>query len=54
MVIAPCDGVGVDGPPSPPTVGNNAPAPVIDAPEVPPAAPEIPVLTHPLLPDSER
>lgn len=54
MVIATCDGVGVDGPPSPPTVGNNAPTPIIGAPEVPLMAPKIPVSAHPLLPDRKQ
>lgn len=48
---AACDGVGgVEGPPSPPVVG------IREAPEVevPPAAPEIPFLNHPLMPDLQR
>lgn len=46
---AACDGIGgVEGPPSPPVLW------IHQAPEVPPAAPEIPVLNQPLLPDIER
>ncbi|XP_027912248.1 uncharacterized protein LOC114171363 [Vigna unguiculata] len=55
---AACDGVGVDGPPSPPTVGTNHPnpAPLFEAPMVPPAPvpPEIPTLPEPLLSDEVR
>ncbi|KAL6491688.1 hypothetical protein OROGR_034174 [Orobanche gracilis] len=46
---AACDGIGgVEGPPSPPVVW------IHEAPEVPTAPPEIPVLNQPLLADIER
>nr|YP_009675515.1 ATPase subunit 1 [Sophora flavescens]QDD68243.1 ATPase subunit 1 [Sophora flavescens] len=48
---AACDGVGgVEGPPSPPVVEIRV-APEVD---VPPAAPEIPILTDPFMPDLQR
>ncbi|KAG4914356.1 hypothetical protein JHK87_051924 [Glycine soja] len=50
-----CDGVGVYGPPSPLTVGNEMLAPLIDPPEIDlPPAPQIPTLRTPLIPDLIR
>lgn len=47
--LAQCDGIGgVEGPPSPPVAW------IHEAPEVPPAAPDIPILNHPLLADRQR
>ncbi|KAJ1407157.1 P-loop containing nucleoside triphosphate hydrolase [Sesbania bispinosa] len=54
FTTAACDGVGVDGPPSPLTLGHNPQAPIV-ALEVPPVAgPDILVLTTPLLSNDQR
>nr|UHY40347.1 ATPase subunit 1 [Tylosema esculentum] len=49
--VAACDEVGVHLLTSPPIIDAGAP---VEAPEVPPAAPDIPFLEQPLLPDNER